>query len=126
MKHTPEPWEVVIDDDGNPLSGRPSIFAAPELDCGIVHWDGFVQPYWRSARGDNEIHANAARIVACVNALEGIANPAAIPMLVAEMKLIERRLRPHDEDDLEDDRRDKRIAHSIARRALAALDKETG
>jgi hypothetical protein len=56
---TPGPWSVCIDDDGNPLSGRPSIQASDEYDCAIVHWDGFVQSYWRSARGDNEIHANA-------------------------------------------------------------------
>ena len=59
---TPGPWRVIIDDDGNPLSGRPSVSASEELDCGIVHWDGFVQQYWRSARGDKEIHANAALI----------------------------------------------------------------
>ena len=59
---TPGPWRVIIDDDGNPLSGRPSVQASDELDCGIVHWDGFIQPYWRSARGDKEIHANARLI----------------------------------------------------------------
>ena len=63
-KWTPGPWKVVIDDDGNPLSGRPSVSASDELDCGIVHWDGFVQEYWRSARGDKEIHANAHLIAA--------------------------------------------------------------
>ena len=68
-KHTPGPWRVVIDDDGNPLSGRPSIMASEELDCGIVHWDGFVQPYWRSARGDKEIHANARLIAAAPDML---------------------------------------------------------
>jgi len=61
---TPGPWRVVIDDDGNPLSGRPSVSASDELDCGIVHWDGFVQEYWRSARGDKEIHSNAQLIAA--------------------------------------------------------------
>jgi hypothetical protein len=63
-QHTPGPWRVVIDDDGNPLSGRPGVFSSDELDCGIVHWDGFVQPYWRSAHGDKEIHANARLIAA--------------------------------------------------------------
>lgn len=56
---TPGPWYVGIDDDGNPLSGRPGVSAAEKYDCDIVHWDGFVQEYWRSARGDREIHANA-------------------------------------------------------------------
>ena len=62
--YTPGPWRVGIDDDGNPLSGRPGVFSSDELDCGIVHWDGFVQKYWRSARGDKEIHDNARLIAA--------------------------------------------------------------
>lgn len=62
--YTPGPWRVGIDDDANPLSGRPGVFSSDELDCGIVHWDGFVQEYWRSARGDKEIHANARLIAA--------------------------------------------------------------
>ncbi len=65
MKHvTPGPWHVTIDDDGNPLSGRPSVQASAKLDCAIIHWDGFVQQFWRSARGDREIQANAAFIAA--------------------------------------------------------------
>ncbi len=71
-KWTPGPWKVVIDDDGNPLSGRPSVFASDELDCGIVHWDGFVQDYWRSARGDKEIHANAHLIAAAPELYEAL------------------------------------------------------
>ena len=75
-KHTPGPWRVAIDDDGNPLSGRPSISASEELDCGIVHWDGFKQKYWQSARGEKEMHANARLIAAApelLDALERIA-----------------------------------------------------
>lgn len=74
---TPGPWRIVIDDDGNPLSGRPSIEAHPDLDCGIVHWDGFVQTYWRSARGDREIQANAGLIVGAINALPDLLTAAA-------------------------------------------------
>lgn len=69
---TPGPWRVVIDDDGNPLSGRPSVCAAEEYDCSIVHWDGFVQEFWRSARGDKEIQANAHLIVEAVNNLPAL------------------------------------------------------
>lgn len=61
---TPGPWRIVIDDDGNPLSGRPSVQASADLDCAVVHWDGFVQEYWRSARGDREIHAAAPDLLA--------------------------------------------------------------
>ena len=60
---TPGPWESIIDDCGQ-LAGRPGVSASADLDCSIVHWDGFVQHYWRSARGDKEIHANAALIAA--------------------------------------------------------------
>jgi hypothetical protein len=73
---TPGPWRVVIDDDGNPLSGRPSVVASDEFDCGIVHWDGFVQTYWRSARGDKEIHANAHLISASPTMAEYIKDMA--------------------------------------------------
>ncbi len=69
---TPGPWRVVIDDDGNPLSGRPSVMSSEEYDCCIIHWDGFVQEYFRSARGDKEIHANARLIVEAVNNLPAL------------------------------------------------------
>lgn len=71
-KWTPGPWVVIIDDDGNPLSGRPSVVASDELDCVIIHWDGFVQTYWRSARGDGEIHANARLISAAPELYEAL------------------------------------------------------
>ena len=69
-EYTPGPWRVIIDDDGNPLSGRPGVFAADKYDCSIVHWDGFVQTYFRSARGDKEIHANARLIAAAPELFE--------------------------------------------------------
>ena len=91
---TPGPWRVIIDDDGNPLSGRPSVVASDELDCGIVHWDGFVQEYWRSARGDKEIHANAVLIaaaptLAAQNAALVEALEAALPSLTWHLKIAE-------------------------------------
>ena len=67
---TPGPWYVIIDDDGNPLSGRPSVEASEEYDCSIVHQDGFVQEFWRSARGDKEIHTNASLIAAAPDIAE--------------------------------------------------------
>lgn len=71
-KFTPGPWRVVIDDDGGVLSGRPGVFAADELDCAIVHWDGFKQEYWESARGEKEMHANAALIAAAPELLQAL------------------------------------------------------
>ena len=91
-RHTPGPWRVGIDDDGSPLSGRPGVFAPDELDCAIVHWDGFVQEYWRSARGDKEIHANAALITAApalrdtVAALADLAD--ALTQRIAELEAV--------------------------------------
>lgn len=80
---TEGPWRVCIDDDGNPLSGRPSVQAPENCDCAIVHWDGFVQEYWRSARGDKEIHANA-RFIAAARDL--------VPALIAEVEALRAQL----------------------------------
>lgn len=93
-KHTPGPWHIVIDDDGNPLSGRPMVAAAPELDCAIVHWDGFIQKYWRSARGDKEIHANARLIAAAPDLLEALElADAALSGANMNMQVVERKVR---------------------------------
>ena len=83
---TPGPWWVCIDDDGNPLSGRPSVQAPEDCDCAIVHWDGFVQEYWRSARGDKEIQANA-RFIAFAREWvpEAAARLSALTAQVAEL-----------------------------------------
>jgi hypothetical protein len=70
---TDGPWWVCIDDDGNPLSGRPSVQAPKHCDCAIIHWDGFVQEYWRSARGDKEIQANARFIAYAREAVPALA-----------------------------------------------------
>lgn len=63
---TPGPWRVVPYDAGDRSywAGVPSIQAPEECDCAIVHWDGFKQEYWASARGDKEMLANAHLIAA--------------------------------------------------------------
>lgn len=71
-KFTPGPWRVIVDDDGGVLSGRPGVFAADELDCAIVHWDGFKQEYWESGRGEKEMHANATLISAAPELLQAL------------------------------------------------------
>jgi hypothetical protein len=68
QKHTPEPWEY-----WNERSGEENTFNIQCVRGDIVaicddHWD---------RRGDDTNEANAARIVACVNALDGIPDPAA-------------------------------------------------
>lgn len=64
QKATPGPWHVILYDAGDVdwKNGGPSVVASEELDCAIVHTEGFVQRNWRSARGDKEIHANAKLI----------------------------------------------------------------
>lgn len=76
--HTPGPWRVVLYDCGD-ISHRdhngpcPGVFAAPEHDCAIVHWDGFKQEFWSSANGDQrQIEANAALISAAPDMLEAL------------------------------------------------------
>lgn len=64
-KHTPEPWRASNTDDkcvyiNNPTGGR------LVADC-----------YGHSLISHEEEQANAARIIACVNACEGMADPAA-------------------------------------------------
>lgn len=75
---TPGRWHIVPYDAGDMpyRSGVPSIVAPDEIDCAIVHWDGFKQEYWQSARGEKEMQANARAI-------------ASLPLLfdkLAEMK----------------------------------------
>jgi len=89
-KHTPGPWRVILDDTGGPFSGRPSVVSSDEIDCGIVHGDGFTQTHWRSARGDREIHANARLIAAA---------PAMADALL-ELDAMFRRISPDDPDGL--------------------------
>jgi hypothetical protein len=70
--HTPGPWSVVIDDSGDRPVSVPSIQAAEEYDCAIVHWDGFWQEHWQSARGNREMRANARLIAAAPDLLEAL------------------------------------------------------
>lgn len=78
---TPGPWHVVYYDAGDkPHRDHngpcPGIFASEELDCAIIHWEGFKQEYWSSANGSQkQIQTNAELIAA--------ANPAAILKLLA-------------------------------------------
>jgi hypothetical protein len=67
-KATPGEWWVCEDDSGDRPVTVPSIQAPTDLDCAVVHWDGFWQTHWQSARGLKEMGANAAAIVALRNA----------------------------------------------------------
>ena len=69
---TKGPWSVCYYDAGDKdeWDQCPSIQAPESEDCAVVHWAGFKQRYWQSAHGDQRaIDANAAAIVAALNAL---------------------------------------------------------
>ncbi|MFA6167821.1 MAG: hypothetical protein WC700_14465 [Gemmatimonadaceae bacterium] len=65
-KHTPEPWT-------HPQESFRNLIAGPDL--------AKVADVWTSDRPDAERFANAARIVACVNACAGI-DPEAVPLML--------------------------------------------
>lgn len=78
---TPGPWNVCNYDAGDCTwydhnGPCPSVQASEDLDCAIVHWDGFKQKYWSACNGDNrQIQANA-RFIAAAREL--------VPALAAE------------------------------------------
>jgi hypothetical protein len=76
MKHTKGPWRVVSDIDSESQDGWPivayrdqSIFSPPMPNDELAY------------SGDD-----AARIVACVNACEGIEDPSVVPEMLAALK----------------------------------------
>lgn len=71
-KHTPEPWVL------NKWQGIEDARGMTIEVCGVALPTGRVPE-------DHTGHANAARIVACVNACAGI-NPDAVPDLLAALK----------------------------------------
>lgn len=77
MEHTKEPWKV------DERVGCVAIYERErDQNCLSIPKENFVA-YWQGHRGDDgwhvrpEVSANAARIVACVNACAGIPDPAA-------------------------------------------------
>lgn len=79
-KHTPGPWSVVYYDAGDKdeWNDCPSIEAPEDQDCAVVHWAGFKQRYWTSARGDQrQIDANARLIAAAPTMHDYVAKRAA-------------------------------------------------
>lgn len=76
-KHTPGPWRLY---KGQAFC---SILAGPARTTGneVVHWAGFDSSHFPKQRV-----ANAQRIVDCVNALEGFADPSAAADLLEAAK----------------------------------------
>lgn len=83
MSHTKEPWNCDgADEDGD-----------------IVFADRFLEVVAETSREDGDrqkAFANAARIVACVNACAGIADPSSIPVLVAAAEVVIERATAND------------------------------
>ena len=79
MSHTPGPWKIF--DGYGADCHRPSIVdSIPDRDgkC-VANCIAFV------SSTNNQMDANAAQIVACVNACEGI-NPRTVPDMLAALK----------------------------------------
>lgn len=76
--HTPEPWfvEVAAVPAGGKLWG--AVISREHPAGGAGNYPEDMTITWRETVGK----ANAERIVACVNACAGIANPEAIPELI--------------------------------------------
>ena len=109
-KHTPEPWQQ---HDDHPMYGpgyADAVWTSKGPGYGKVCR---CAPYTTATP---ESAANARRIVACVNACEGIADPAAA---LAEVREILTALLPKVEDDAS--RPGDRWAPLSVRRALALL-----
>lgn len=81
-KHTAEPWRERMGDilTVEQKDGDDVLIAGVGKSCGTRS-----APYWPVKAGKPEGKANATRIVECVNALEGIDNPAAFREVFGEL-----------------------------------------
>ena len=79
--HTPGPWRVYNFGDGGPGL---MVAASDEAETYVAQCDNISA----SAISKEQMIANARRIVACVNACEGIANPEAVGELVEACQLV--------------------------------------
>ena len=102
VAHTPGPWFVGTQNDGlYIIAGRKP---APNND---YPWHDAPRVCLATMQGPSASDclpvnkdANAARIVACVNACEGIADPSVVPELLAALQLISNG--PHDAEAIAD------------------------
>jgi hypothetical protein len=113
-KHTAGPWVAEKLDEDSASNERPWIHGANggavvALSCGYKQEEALV---------------NAARIVACVNACEGIADPSVVPELVAALREVNAELSEYASITINGDA-DTRLK-GIVERAEAILAKATG
>jgi len=88
QKHTPGPWRIT--------RGLSEGYIAQDIGGYVpirtpFREDAFKDGPSRSDHTEEEVAANAARIVACVNACEDI-NPEAVPEIVKALDRVEARL----------------------------------
>lgn len=102
MAHTKEPWRV---------SEEGTVEAGPH-SMPIRLASGYIEGAWYGDDATDESRANARRIVACVNALEGY-NPDAIADVVAALEACEALLY--------EDGYSRGRTHTLAKNALARL-----
>ena len=78
--HTKGPWRAIGPQSGG-MTERAPVVCGPDADyiCQTFGTVGDMMTGWKQQA------ANAARIVACVNGCEGIADPSAIPEIVAAL-----------------------------------------
>lgn len=126
MKHTEEPWIAQGQTVYSTHKGyaRHAIAILPDV-CEPAHWmdqdyEGPIE--YGGAQHEETQRANAARIVACVNACKGI-NPKAVPDLLASLEkcvaVIGDLLRNQSDDP------DDREAYDAARAAIAKAEERT-
>ena len=93
-QHTPEPWDYDGGSCGEIIAGTPhkpshglstaQLVAVAALEAGLNDSDEHPD------RSEEEMQANAYRIVTCVNACKGIKDPVkAIPLLLAALEAYE-------------------------------------
>lgn len=76
MSHTKEPWFLLDSLSAGEAIGAYDLAGKPVLIAGV--------PYGPTISGES----NARRIVDCVNACAGIANPAALPELIKAAEVV--------------------------------------
>lgn len=85
--HTPGPWMVLEETDHEPVT-LTVVFAPGRETCVAATWHGVS-----NGQSVDEAEANAARIVACVNACEGMKDPAAVIQSLRDDSLVAATLR---------------------------------
>ncbi len=123
QKHTPEPWHVSAPRAGTAHGWEVRTYSGEKLAG--VKLTNLVCQMSHHPRKQEEAHANAARIVACVNACEGI-NPEAVPKMLEALRecITDAGAHSINKGTISDLGRRLAAINEIARAAIAAATKE--